>query len=67
MRGGARKGAGRKPGTTKIFTAFKLERTIVSLLHELPKGQRTKFVEQALLKALKAAKNLRSVRAKVSI
>jgi hypothetical protein len=53
-RGGKRAGSGRKPGSTKVFTAFKLERSTVELLHELvPLGKRAAFVEETLLRALK--------------
>jgi hypothetical protein len=57
MRGGARKGAGRKPGSSKVGVGFKLERSTLALLRErVPKGQMTAFVERALLRALKARK-----------
>ena len=53
MRGGARKGAGRKPGSTKALVNFKLEKTTIALLRELPSRQMTKFVEDAVLQAFK--------------
>jgi hypothetical protein len=53
MKGGARKGAGRKPGSTKSTMTFKIERSTIALLRErVPRGQMTAFVEQALLHAL---------------
>jgi hypothetical protein len=53
MRGGARKGAGRRPGSTKTLVNFKLERSTVALLRELPSRQMTAFVEDAVLQAFK--------------
>jgi hypothetical protein len=53
MKGGARIGAGRKRGTTKILANFKLEKsTLARLRVSVPRGQMTKFVEAALLRAL---------------
>ena len=52
-RGGARKGAGRKRGSTKTTMTFKLERSTLDLSRDrVPRGQMTRFVEQALLGAL---------------
>jgi hypothetical protein len=54
MRGGARQGAGRKPGSTKAMMTFKLERSTLALLRErVPRGQMAAFVERTLLRALK--------------
>ena len=53
MKGGARKGAGRKAGSTKATMTFKLERSTLALLRDrVPRGKMTRFVEQALLRAL---------------
>jgi hypothetical protein len=53
MRGGARTGAGRKRGSTKVAANFKLERTILARLRDrVPCGEMTRFVEQALTRAL---------------
>ena len=54
MKGGARKGAGRKPtGKTGQLTNFYLSRTTVAQLdHQVPRGQRSKFVEAAIVAAL---------------
>jgi hypothetical protein len=55
-RGGKRPGAGRPRGSSKVFTAFKLERATVELLRaHIPQGQRTAFVEHALLEAFKTS------------
>jgi hypothetical protein len=52
-RGGARKGAGRKRGSTKTTMTFKLERSTLELLRaRVPRGAMTPFVERALLHAL---------------
>jgi hypothetical protein len=53
MKGGARQGAGRKPGSTKILVNFKLEKsTLARLRASVPRGRMTAFVELALLRAL---------------
>jgi hypothetical protein len=53
MKGGARKGAGRKPGSTKATMTFKLERSTLERLRDrVPRGQMTRFVEESLLRAL---------------
>lgn len=54
MKGGARKGAGRKPtGSTLKIAAFKIERSTIELLNErVRKGKRAPFVDQAILRAL---------------
>jgi hypothetical protein len=53
MRGGARIGAGRKRGSTKILANFKLERSTIERLRDrVPRGAMTKFVELALQRAL---------------
>ena len=53
MRGGARKGFGRKPGSTKQTMTFKLEGAILERLRaSVPRGAMTKFVELALQRAL---------------
>ena len=53
MRGGARKGSGRKPGSTKQTMTFKLEGAILERLRaSVPRGAMTKFVELALQRAL---------------
>jgi hypothetical protein len=55
MKGGARKGAGRKAGSTKATMTFKLERSTIALLRErVLRGRMTAFVERALLRALVA-------------
>jgi hypothetical protein len=52
-RGGARRGAGRKRGSSKQTATFKLEKSILALLRDrVPQGRMTAFVEQALLHAL---------------
>jgi hypothetical protein len=54
MKGGSRKGAGRKPvGSTKILVNFKLEKSTVERLRaSVPRGAMTKFVELAITRAL---------------
>lgn len=53
MKGGARKGAGRKSGSTKKPVTVKLEGSTISLLHDrVPKGKRASFIEEALRRAL---------------
>jgi hypothetical protein len=53
MKGGPRKGAGRKRGSTKVLANFKLERsTLARLRAAVPRGRMTAFVEEALLRAL---------------
>jgi hypothetical protein len=54
MKGGARKGAGRKPtGSTKETMTFGLDPSTLALLRDrVPRGRMTRFVEQALLAAL---------------
>ena len=53
MKGGARKGAGRKPGSTKQTMTFKIEGAILERLRaSVPRGAMTKFVELALQRAL---------------
>jgi hypothetical protein len=61
MRGGRREGSGRKAGSTKTLVNFKLERSTVALLRELPRGRMTAFVEQALLQAFKRQKRSASL------
>jgi hypothetical protein len=57
MRGGARKGAGRQPGSTKQTASFKFEKTTLARLCDcVPRGKRAPFVEQALLRALRKLK-----------
>jgi hypothetical protein len=57
MKGGARKGAGRKPtGRTGVLTNFYLSRATVAQLRRVPSGQRSKFVEAAIVAAI-ASKN----------
>ena len=51
--GGARKGAGRKPtGKTGQLTNFYLSRATVAELKRVKRGQRSKFVEAAIVAAL---------------
>jgi hypothetical protein len=53
MKGGVRKGAGRKRGSTKILVNFKLEKsTLERLRASVPRGAMTKFVELAITRAL---------------
>ena len=53
MKGGARKGAGRKPtGKTGQLTNFYLSRATVAQLKRVKRGQRSKFVEAAICAAL---------------
>jgi hypothetical protein len=53
MKGGARRGAGRKRGTTKRLVNFKPEEsTLTRLRASVPRGAMTRFVEQALQRAL---------------
>jgi hypothetical protein len=61
MRGGRRPGSGRKRSSTKVLTNFKLERSTIALLRELPRGQMTKFVEDAVLQAFKRQKRSSSL------
>jgi hypothetical protein len=58
MRGGARIGAGRKPGSTKPATKtlinFTLDNQVIAQLKaQVPRGRRTRFVEAAIAAALK--------------
>jgi hypothetical protein len=53
MKGGARIGADRKHGSTKVLANFKLEKSTVERLRaSVPRGQMTAFVELALQRAL---------------
>jgi len=57
MRGGPRKGAGRKPGSNKLPTKtlinFKLANEVLAKLKsQVPRGRRTRFVEAAITAAL---------------
>jgi hypothetical protein len=59
MRGGARKGAGRKLGSTrpsrKTLINFKLDNEVIAHLKDrVPRGRRTRFVEKAITAALEA-------------
>jgi hypothetical protein len=59
MRGGARKGAGRKRGSTKTTMTFSMEQSLLEPLREqVPRGQMTKFVESALERALDEMPNI---------
>jgi hypothetical protein len=58
MRGGARIGAGRKPGSSKpprkALINFTLDHEIIAnLKHQVPRGRRTRFVEAAITAALR--------------
>jgi hypothetical protein len=55
MRGGARKGAGRKRGPDKKTVTIKLGVSTITLLHELPKGSMSTFIEKALIAELRKA------------
>ena len=54
MRGGARKGAGRKAtGSKTVLASFSLSSEVLFSLETLiPRGQRSKFVEAAISKKL---------------
>jgi hypothetical protein len=53
MRGGARKGAGRKStGKRGALANFYLSRATIAQLERVPRGQRSKFVETAIVAAL---------------
>lgn len=53
-RGGARKGAGRKPGILNVHQTFTLPATTVELLlAAVPAGDKSRFVNEAILKALR--------------
>jgi hypothetical protein len=53
MRGGARKGAGRKPtGRKGILANFILSPETLANLEQVPRGQRSKFVDAAICAAL---------------
>jgi hypothetical protein len=54
MRGGARKGAGRKAtGPKSILAGFSLSKEILlNLGNAVPRGQRSKFVEAAITEKL---------------
>jgi hypothetical protein len=59
-RGGARPGAGRKPGSTKpprkALINFMLDREVIAQLKDrVPRGQRTRFVEKAITMAITMA------------
>jgi hypothetical protein len=57
MKGGARKGAGRPAtGKTGVLANFYLSRATVAQLGRVPRGQRSKFVEAAIVAAI-ASKN----------
>jgi hypothetical protein len=55
MRGGSRKGAGRKPtGKTRKLESFSLRlETLAKLGQIVPPGQRSRFVDAAICAALK--------------
>jgi hypothetical protein len=53
MKGGPRKGAGRPRGADKRTVTIKLAVEVIDLLHELPKGSMSAFVERALLREFK--------------
>jgi hypothetical protein len=48
MRGGARKGAGRKPGKKTAAQLFSLSLETLAALAAIPSGQRSKFVQAAI-------------------
>jgi hypothetical protein len=48
MRGGARKGAGRKPGKKTSVQLFSLSLETLAALAAMPSGQRSKFVQAAI-------------------
>jgi hypothetical protein len=51
--GGARKGPGRPAGKSWVMTNFSLSRpTVTELNRRIPSGQRSKFVEAAIVAAL---------------
>lgn len=50
-RGGARKGAGRPPGKTRIRLVFMIPITTATTLKTIPFGKRSKFVASAIEKA----------------
>jgi hypothetical protein len=52
MRGGARKGAGRKPGKKTAVRFFSLSLETIAALAAIPSGQRSKFVQAAIVAAL---------------
>jgi hypothetical protein len=53
MRGGARKGAGRKPtGRKGRLANFILSPETLANLAQVPRGQRSKFVDAAIVAAL---------------
>jgi hypothetical protein len=54
-KGGARKGAGRPAGKIRVMTNFSLSRATVAKLAQVPRGQRSKFVEAAIQAALSRA------------
>jgi hypothetical protein len=54
MSGGARKGAGRKPtGKKGVLVNFYVSRVTVSALDRIPRGQRSRFVDEAICEKLK--------------
>jgi len=60
VRGGARKGAGRKPGSTKPLTKalinFTLSNELIARLKaQVPRGRRSRFVQKAVASALSKA------------
>jgi hypothetical protein len=52
MRGGARKGAGRKPGKKNAAAVFSLSFETIAALAAIPSGQRSKFVQAAIAEKL---------------
>jgi hypothetical protein len=54
MKGGARKGPGRPAGKIRVMTNFSLNPATVAQLKRVKRGQRSKFVEAAIVAALSA-------------
>jgi hypothetical protein len=50
-RGGSRKGSGRKPGVKRTYNTFTLSAEAVAVLATLPAGERSRFVDAAILGA----------------
>jgi hypothetical protein len=55
MRGGARKGAGRKAtGSKTVLVTFSLSQPTVALLSAIERGKRSSFIDAAIRKAIEA-------------
>ncbi len=52
MKGGARAGAGRKPGKKTVLRSFSLSVVAAAALEAVEKRKRSKFVNEAILKAI---------------